>query len=99
MLKHKLKVSHLNVRSLQAHINEVRRIINDEGLDILGVTETWILPGAEVVCDIDGYDLIRRDYRGRGSGVALYIRNNLKRKIIVSSDDITNSCTGELWLF
>ena len=57
-----LKMSHLNVRSLTPKIDEIRNMINDQNIDILTVSETWL---DESVFDyeihIDGYCLYRND--------------------------------------
>lgn len=75
MSQRKLKVSHLNVRSLQAHLNEVRESVHTDGVDILALTETWLFrrtPSADIA--IDGYKLYRRDFDRRGAGLAFYVR-------------------------
>lgn len=88
-----LKVAHLNVRSLQAHLREVETVIGDNDLDVLGVTETWLT--ARVSSDslgIRGYKFVRRDYAGRGSGVGFYIRDQFRHQVCPSSDAIEQLC-------
>ena len=54
---------------------------------MIAVTETWLNPAfTDKMAQIPGYTLIRNDREGRSSGgVALYIRENLKHKIIEMS--------------
>ena len=79
-----LKVAHINARSIPKHVHEIDRILQATAIDILCVSETFISKGTpENVCKIPGYNLIHvdRDMSCRG-GVAIYLNENLKYKII-----------------
>lgn len=87
-----LKIAHLNVGSLPAHVDSVAEVIDIYHLDILAVTETWLTGSIDsALVDIQGYVFIRKDYRGRGSGVGMYIRQNIPFSILPTSD-----CTEQL---
>lgn len=87
-----LKIAHLNVGSLQAHVDCVAEIIDTYHLDIFAVSETWLTDlVSSALVDIQGYVFIRKDYRGRGSGVGMYIRQDIPFSIIPTSE-----CTEQL---
>lgn len=91
--KNKLKIGHINTRSLRSHIDRVRNVIVTENLDVLCVSETWLSPDVMIHdVSIDGFKFIRRDYRARGSGVGIYIKENIKYKVIPSSGAIEQLC-------
>jgi hypothetical protein len=83
----RLKAAHVNAQSLRAHIDEVREIFHPTLFDLIGVSESWLKPSIhsnEVF--LPGYVLQRNDRIGRqGGGVAVYIREDLKFKILSSS--------------
>lgn len=83
MPKNKIKVAHHNIRSLSLHLSGLEDLILSNGLDVVGVTETWLHANIETnQVSIDGYTFIRKDYRSRGSGVGIYINNTLQYKVI-----------------
>ena len=58
-LDHLLKVAHVNARSLPKHIHEIQKILDETGLDILGISETFIAENTpESICQIPGYKYI-----------------------------------------
>ena len=74
----KLKIAHINTRSLLSCIDEVKLIILNSKIDILCISETWLeqnIPDRFV--NIDGYTLFRKD-GGRGGGTCMYVKNCLK---------------------
>lgn len=77
----KLKICHLNIRSLSAHYIELLNFISVNSYDVITLSETWLndsIPSAGLC--LKDYFLLRRDRSGglRGGGVAMYIRNTLK---------------------
>lgn len=87
------KIAHSNVRSLQPHLNAIKSLVRDENLDVLCVTETWLLPSvSSAECKIPGYCFVRKDFRGRGSGVGCYLRENLAYKTLPCSRAIEQLC-------
>ena len=78
----------LNTNSLKAHIQEIRQFLHENpSYHLFGIAESKLGP---VVDDnlvrIDGYTLVRQDRKLGGGGVALYVRNTLKVKILVKSN-------------
>lgn len=91
-----LGVAHLNVRSILNGFSEFRDLVKTLEPQIIGVGETWLscdIPDS--VINIDGYHIVRKDRRGRGGGVAIYICKNLKFKIIPTE---CFSFMEQLWL-
>lgn len=91
-----IKVAHVNIRSLVPVLSPFLSLITDNLLDIIAVTETWLTPQipAEVV-DVRGFRFLRKDRKtGRGGGVGIYIRNDIKYSNIdinqLNSDKIEN---------
>ena len=72
----------LNVRSMRNKLDNITELISEHDLDILCVTETWLL-----ICDVDivkaalheNYDMfhVSRSDDGRGGGVAVIYRRGL----------------------
>ena len=69
---------HLNIRSLLPKLAEVKRLLNQSGASVLGLSESWLdesVTDGEV--NIDGYTVIRRDRNRNGGGVIVYIKDGL----------------------
>jgi hypothetical protein len=80
--KSKLKITHLNTRSLKNRNNllHIKQLCQEDKPDILAVSETWLNPqitNAEV--KIERYDLYRLDRPHKvGGGVCVYTRPDIK---------------------
>ena len=75
-----LKVGHLNVRSLTAHMDDVNLLIQRERLDLLCLSETFLTESVDsCMLVFPGYAICRRDRpTGRsGGGVAVLHRSTL----------------------
>ena len=60
--KRGFKIACLNVRSLLAHIDELRTLLADRPIDVLAINETWLdSTKSENDVYISGYQIIRRD--------------------------------------
>lgn len=95
----KLKIAHLNVRSLVPHINELEDIVISESVNVMAVGETWLHNGIHSsLVQINGFEFIRRDYDGRGSGVGLYVSKSIRYDRIPTSFNIEHLCV-KLTLF
>lgn len=60
-----------------------------ENYDVIGVSETWLRAGVgDDVVNIPGYGICRcdREFSG-GGGVALYMKNNIRMKILLRIHD------------
>nr|CAI5859062.1 unnamed protein product [Callosobruchus analis] len=83
----KLKIAHINVRSLISSFHELQLLIEQNSFDIIAITESWLsadIPTCAV--NIQGYLFYRQDRLGRGGGVGIYIRSNIRSAVL----DITN---------
>jgi len=75
-----LKCVYFNARSIASKIKELELLVINEGIDIVGITETWLNSNiSDTEMGIDGYTLLRKDRNDnkRGGGVALYIKNDI----------------------
>ncbi|CAF2088983.1 unnamed protein product [Rotaria magnacalcarata] len=78
-IEKKLRIEHVNVRSIIKNFDEVKNWMTSKQTDILTVSETWLdeqTPDSFV--NIEGYKLYRKDYiHSKIGGVAIYVRNEL----------------------
>jgi hypothetical protein len=73
-----LKVTLLNIRSLQAHIDDIKQDFVIMQSDVICLTETWMKPGEQPPeLDLPGYRFYQSAV-GRGRGVALYHKETLE---------------------
>ena len=88
--KAKVLLGHINARSLPNSIDEIRYILFRTSFDVFGVSETWLIPGTpKDRVNIDGYKIFRQDRtHKRGGGVALYVKNTYKTKVLKTPMDI-----------
>ena len=76
-----LCVEYLNVRSLLCRKNDIEVILNDSDIDILCLTETWLLSNISLaLTEIPKYNIFRCD-KGKGGGCCIYVRNDLSVNI------------------
>lgn len=84
-----LHVVHLNAQSLIKHFGEVNRIFEDVNIDVIMISETWLresLP--DVLVSLKGFKFYKRSRLSRvGGGTAIYVRDDLKSKVIFSSSE------------
>lgn len=79
----KLKLAHLNVRSLLSNFLEFKKVVLEQHLDVVCVSETWLSNNtSNNHVSIDGYTFHRRDRTGRGGGVGVYLRSELKHAVL-----------------
>ena len=68
---------HLNAQSLSCHLDEIEILINENNLDVLCVSETWIDPNtSDRFVSIPNFKIFRNDH-GRGGGVCIYVSSDL----------------------
>lgn len=78
-----MKIGHLNVRSIFTGFNELTALVQEQDFCVMMLTETWLSEHTETqAVSIPGYRLIRKDRKGRGGGVAAYIKASYVCKII-----------------
>ena len=76
----RLKCAVFNVNSLANKINYVTSLLVDNAIDIIGLTETWLLPSVpDSFVSICGYGIVRVDTLGTfpKHGVGYFIKNCL----------------------
>lgn len=74
----KLKIGHLNVRSLFTGFEDLTRLITENNFDIFCVSETWLNENiSSNIVNIPNYCIFRKDRIGRGGGVGIYIREDI----------------------
>ena len=80
-------IEHINAQSLISSLDEIRLLIQERNIDILCITETWLLPHTpDYYINIYDFNVFRCD-NGRGAGACIYVRDTLKSNVL--SLDIT----------
>ena len=92
-----LRICHLNAQSLRNKIDEMRQIFEGSLMDVICVSESWLVPYLNnELFSLKGYRLFRCDRPSRaseaevsrtnvGGGVAIYVRECYKCKIVCKS--------------
>ena len=64
-------------------IDEFRDLFEGSNVDVICVTETWLVEGlSDTLCCLRGYKIYRLDRKVRvGGSVAVYVRNEIKCKL------------------
>ena len=96
--KNKFTVAHINARSLNKNIEELREIIYKTSFDAVAVSETWLTKNSpKDRFQLNNYTVFRNDRKdSRGGGVLWYIRDHYKVKVLKT---ISSSVIPEmLWL-
>jgi hypothetical protein len=84
---------HSNVRSLNAKIDDLQIVTQQNNADVIAITETWlnsrITDGA---VSLPGYSIVRNDRENgkRGGGVCAFIKSN------IPFSTIPNLCTPDV---
>jgi hypothetical protein len=85
-----LRFCHANPGSAAAHIDDINRLFNGVEMHVIAISETWYKGwhANKRIC-IPGYRVIRADRKDgrRGGGVAMFIKSNLKFKVLARSSD------------
>lgn len=86
-MRSQLRFGHLNAQSIMGHITDLRLISDKFNLDIFGISESFLKPHIlNRLIDIPGFEVVRNDRLGKEcGGVALYVREDLKSRVIDSS--------------
>ena len=98
-----LKLAHLNIRSLNVitmnKIDQVRILLEDKTIDVLALSETWLMSDvSDEEVYICGYTLYRKKRVSdqRGGGVTLYIESSISHSY---SDKLTKDSNSEvIWV-
>ena len=81
-----MAIASLNINGLHIHQDEIRLLLNDQGIHILALNETKL--GASIpkeLTEISGYRQKRLDRTCNGGGVAFYVRDSIK---MTQRDDV-----------
>ena len=71
----------MNAQSLRPKMDQVRLLLEQSKIGILGISETWLHDDDDI--SIDGYDIVRKDRSIRqGGGVALVISQHINYKVL-----------------
>lgn len=82
-----LKVTHINAQSLHCKIDEFRYVFENSNIDVICVSETWFRYNTtDNVYELQGYRLFRADRIKHAGGVAIYVKNGIKCKVIKKSE-------------
>lgn len=76
-----VKIAHQNVRSLKNKLPDILKILNEDKIDVMCLSETW-LQQDEIVPALNNFSLFRSDRITRGGGVAIFCKSNLVSRII-----------------
>ena len=77
-----LIIEHINARSLLSSFEEIKLLLNERNVDILCVSETWLLPYIpDEFVNIPNYKVFRCDI-GRGAGSCIYAKAVLNPSIM-----------------
>ena len=79
---------HINPGSLKPHLGELRLIVQNTAVHAIAVSETWFSEKTNNnLVAINDFSLFRHDrLNKRGGGVAIYLRNGIKARIIGKSN-------------
>ena len=71
------KIAALNIASLVRHIDELKKVMSSQTLDILAINKTRLDSTiADKDISIIGYNVIRKDRSRHGGGVLLYVKES-----------------------
>ena len=87
-----IKCIYFNARSIVNKLSELELLIREENVDIIGISETWLLKDiSDNEISFNGYSIFRCDrndlVKKRGGGVLMYIRNELNPCLIDQLSD------------
>src|ERR1043165_8156647 len=86
-----LTILHLNTRSIISKLNEVQNLLQQLPTSILAVTETWLTDNTADTIHIPGYTFTYRNRgEGRGGGVGLFTREDIKHKEMIIPTSFTS---------
>jgi exonuclease III len=82
--KNKFTIAHINARSLNKNIEELREIIYKTNFDAVAISETWLTKNTpHDRFELNHFSIFRNDRTSkRGGGVLWYIRDHYKAKVI-----------------
>ena len=96
--KNKFTIAHINARSLNKNIEELREIIYKTSFDAVAISETWLTKNTpHDRFELNNFSVLRNDRKSkRGGGVLWYIRSHYQTKVIKTP--CSNSIPEMLWI-
>lgn len=87
-----LNFLHINPGSLKPHLDELRSLIKNVNVHLIAVSETWFSSKHnDILISIPGFSVLRHDRANkRGGGIAIYVKNGIKCRIIEKSNPRAN---------
>ena len=83
MNNNNLKISHINARSIKNKFHKICKMINNEGIDILSINETYLTSKDTQYDLINDFNVVRCDRQySNGGGIAVLLRKSIKFNII-----------------
>ncbi len=81
-IKGKLTIEHVNAQSIQSNLDEIKKCTYSRDIDVLCISEICLQTNTpDVHVNIPNYVLYRNDV-GRGGGVCIYVKKELRTNII-----------------
>ena len=81
-------IASLNINGLNAKVDELKGIVSEKGIHIMGINETQIsLSLPDNIISIDGYSIIRKNRNESGGGVAIYIHSSFNCEVVDTSPE------------
>ena len=73
----------LNIVTLPGKIDKIRHIVCNKNIDLIAFNETRLDRStiSDGLIDIDGYEVVRKDWSRNGGGVCIYLRNSINFKV------------------
>ena len=76
-------IASLNINGLNTKVDELREIVSEKGIQIMGINETKVSPSLpDNIISIDGYSIVRKDRNESGGGVAIYIHSSFNYEVV-----------------
>lgn len=76
--------AHINTRSILNNFDSLQDHVSLHNYDVVGISETWLSDRIdEKAPRINNYTFVRQDRDTRGGGVGIYIRSNLKFRVLL----------------
>ena len=80
-----MKLICFNVRSLFPKLEEIRSLAVDTKPHLIGLVETWLNDSIDTQeLEIPNYKLYRKDWNRFGGGVAVFVRDTVDHKILLT---------------
>ena len=99
-IKSRIKCLNTNAQSLQYKLEELKRIIAEEDVQIVTISETWGQSWKEAVLEINGFNMYKKDREDgrKGGGCIIYISHKLKSYKCRELENLQGEDTTWCWV-